>query len=437
MNPRESVNSGDIAPSPVQNIVLSDKTLAPGYTSAQTVSVLTGASIMLTMSMGMRQSFGLFVAPVTQDLGITVADFTLAIALQNLTWGLSQPLIGAFADRLGCRLMCILGSLLYAAGLGLTMMAESALALWIGLGVMVGLALACTGLSLALAASARSVSPARRSVTLGTISAFGSIGTFIAAPLAQGLIDSSGWIMAMVGFLAMCAVMIPAAFLTGAGDKTEMRNAKAAGASANMPLRDVLIEAWKHKGYVTMAVAYFVCGLQLIFIAAHLPAYLEICGQSPTLGAMALGVIGGFNAIGCYIIGWLGGKFPKHILLGTVYLLRSAFIVIYFLLPATPTTTLIFAAVMGLLWLGVAPLVTGLVGQIFGLRNVATLTGVAFFCHQTGSFVGAWGAGLLFVAFGNYDLAWQIGVLIGIIAGTAQLFMDDRPTPRMSGAVPA
>ncbi len=437
MNPRESVNSGDIAPSPVQNIVLSDKTLAPGYTSAQTVSVLTGASIMLTMSMGMRQSFGLFVAPVTQDLGITVADFTLAIALQNLTWGLSQPLIGAFADRLGCRLMCILGSLLYAAGLGLTMMAESALALWIGLGVMVGLALACTGLSLALAASARSVSPARRSVTLGTISAFGSIGTFIAAPLAQGLIDSSGWIMAMVGFLAMCAVMIPAAFLTGAGDKTEMRNAKAAGASANMPLRDVLIEAWNHKGYVTMAVAYFVCGLQLIFIAAHLPAYLEICGQSPTLGAMALGVIGGFNAIGCYIIGWLGGKFPKHILLGTVYLLRSAFIVIYFLLPATPTTTLIFAAVMGLLWLGVAPLVTGLVGQIFGLRNVATLTGVAFFCHQTGSFVGAWGAGLLFVAFGNYDLAWQIGVLIGIIAGTAQLFMDDRPTPRMSGAVPA
>jgi MFS family permease len=204
-----------------------------------------------------------------------------------------------------------------------------------------------------------------------------------------------------------------------------------------MPLRDVLIEAWNHKGYVTMAVAYFVCGLQLIFIAAHLPAYLEICGQSPTLGAMALGVIGGFNAIGCYIIGWLGGKFPKHILLGTVYLLRSAFIVIYFLLPATPTTTLIFAAVMGLLWLGVAPLVTGLVGQIFGLRNVATLTGVAFFCHQTGSFVGAWGAGLLFVAFGNYDLAWQIGVLIGIIAGTAQLFMDDRPTPRMSGAVPA
>ncbi len=413
-------------------------TSAPGYTSAQTISVLTGASLMLTMSMGMRQSFGLFVLPVTQDLGISVADFTLAIAIQNFTWGLTQPLIGAFADRFGCRMMCILGSLLYAAGLGVTMMAQGPIALWIGLGVMVGLALACTGLSLALAASARAVSALKRSVTLGTISAAGSIGTFISAPLAQGLIDSDGWLMAMVGFLGLCVVMIPAAFFTGAGDETQHKMVKAStGSDAGMSLKQVLTEAWQHKGYVTMAVAYFVCGLQLIFIAAHLPAYLEICGQSPTLSAQALGVIGGFNAIGCYILGWMGGKYPKHILLGSVYILRSGFIVVYFLLPATPTTTLIFAAVMGLLWLGVAPLVTGLVGQIFGLRNMATLTGIAFFCHQTGSFFGAWGAGLLFDAMGNYDLAWQIGVAIGVIAGMAQMFMNDTPTPRMTGAVPA
>ena len=186
-----------------------------------------------------------------------------------------------------------------------------------------------------------------------------------------------------------------------------------------------------------MAVAYFVCGLQLIFIAAHLPAYLEICGQSPTLSAQALGVIGGFNAIGCYILGWMGGKYPKHILLGSVYILRSAFIVVYFLLPATPTTTLIFAAVMGLLWLGVAPLVTGLVGQIFGLRNMATLTASPFSVIRPAHLFGAWGAGLLFDAMGNYDLAWQIGVAIGVIAGTAQMFMNDTPTPRMTRAVPA
>ena len=411
---------------------------SPEYTSAQTISVLTGASLMLTMSMGMRQSFGLFVNPVTQDLGITVADFTLAIALQNLTWGLSQPLIGAIADRLGCRMMTILGSFLYAAGLGVTMVATGPIALWIGLGVMVGLALACTGLSLALAASARAVSSLKRSVTLGTISAFGSIGTFIAAPLAQGMINSDGWLFAMVGFLGLCAVMIPAAFFTGAGDqvfKDKIGDGQNIDASVNMSLREVLLEAWEHKGYVTMAVAYFVCGLQLIFITAHLPVYLELCGQSPALGAQALAVIGGFNAVGCYVLGWLGGKFPKQILLGGVYILRSSFIVVYFLLPATPITTLIFAAVMGFLWLGVAPLVTGLVSQIFGLRNMATLTGIAFLCHQTGSFIGAWGAGLLFDAKGNYDLAWQIGVLIGITAGLFQVFMNDKPTPRIGGTV--
>ena len=412
---------------------MTDTTSQAGYSSAQTIAVLTGASVMLTMSMGMRQSFGLFVAPVTQDLGITVADFTLAIAIQNLTWGLSQPFIGAFADKFGCRMMTVFGSLLYAAGLGVTMMAEGPVALCIGLGFMIGLALACTALSLALSASARAVSAVKRSITLGTVSAAGSIGTFIAAPLAQGLITSDGWLMAMVGFLGLCVVMIPAAFFVGAGDKTAMQMARTSTASdAHLSLKEVLAEAWQHKGYVTMAVAYFVCGLQLIFIAAHLPTYLELCGQSPTLSAQALGVIGGFNAIGCYILGWMGGKYPKHVLLGSVYILRSAFIVVYFLLPATPTTTLVFAAVMGLLWLGVAPLVTGLVGQIFGLRYMATLTGLAFFCHQTGSFFGAWGAGLIFDALGNYDLAWQIGVAIGVTAGIAQIFMDDKPTPRMN-----
>ena len=335
--------------------------------------------------------------------------------------------------KFGCRMMTVFGSLLYAAGLGVTMIAEGPVALWIGLGFMVGLALACTALSLALSASARAVSAVKRSITLGTISAAGSIGTFIAAPLAQGLIVSDGWLMAMVGFLGLCVVMIPAAFFVGAGDKTAMQMARTSTASdAHLSLKEVLAEAWQHKGYVTMAVAYFVCGLQLIFIAAHLPTYLELCGQSPTLSAQALGVIGGFNAIGCYILGWMGSKYPKHVLLGSVYILRSAFIVVYFLLPATPTTTLIFAAVMGLLWLGVAPLVAGLVGQIFGLRYMATLTGLAFFCHQTGSFFGAWGAGLIFDALGNYDLAWQIAVAIGVTAGIAQIFIDDKPTPRMN-----
>jgi MFS family permease len=409
-----------------------------GYTSAQTVAVLTGASVMLTMSMGMRQSWGLFIAPVTQDLGISVADFTLAIALQNLVWGVTQPVIGAFADKFGCRVITVFGTLLYAAGIGVTMMATDAAMLIVGLGVMIGLALSCTALSLALAASARAVSPARLSVVLGTISAAGSIGSFIAAPLAQGLIASHGWLMAMVAFLGLCAVMLPAAFFTGAGDKTAAEIQKHSTArDATLTLKQVLWEASRHKGYVTTAVAYFVCGLQLIFLATHLPNYLAICGQSPELGALALGVIGGFNAIGCYILGWMGGRYPKHVLLGLVYILRSAFIVIYFLLPATPTTTLVFAALMGLLWLGVAPLVTGLIGEIFGLRYVATLSGVAFFFHQAGSFIGVWGAGLIVDSLGSYDLAWQIGVVIGVAAGIAQIFADDKPTPQIAAPATA
>jgi MFS family permease len=407
---------------------------------AQTVAVLVGASVMLTMSMGMRQSFGLFVAPVTRDIGVSVADFTLAIAVQNFTWGLTQPFVGALADRFGCRRMTVAGSMLFAAGLGVTMMARGPVGLLLGLGVMVGLALSCTALSLALAASARVVSPAKRSLVLGTVSAAGSIGSFVAAPLAQGLIVAHGWQAALIGFLGLCAVMLPAAFFAGAGDGAPRQHSQAAAAgrrddrSGGQSLKAALAEAGGHGGYITMSIAFFVCGLQLVFLSTHLPAYLALCGLSPGLGAEALAVIGGFNAAGCYLLGWLGGKFPKHILLGLVYILRSGAIVVYFMLPATPTSTLVFAAVMGLLWLGVAPLVNGLVAQIFGLRYMATLTGISFLSHQAGSFLGAWGGGLLFDATGSYDLAWQIGVGIGLTAGIAQIFMNDRPTPRMAAA---
>ncbi|OFZ72952.1 MAG: MFS transporter [Betaproteobacteria bacterium RBG_16_64_9] len=402
---------------------------------AQTIAVLTGASIMLTMSMGMRQSFGLFVTPITQDVGVSVSDFTFALAVQNIVWGMTQPFTGAIADRFGCRTITVLGSLLFTAGLIVTMLATGSVTLLIGMGLMIGLAMSCVSLSLALAATARVVSPAKRSLTLGAVSAAGSLGSFVAAPLAQGLIVSYSWQIAIVGFLALCAVMIPAAFFTGVNDKGVPRPLPGAmDRHAGQSLKAALSEAGRHRGYVTMAIAFFVCGLQLVFITTHLPAYLALCGQSPQLSATALAVIGGFNAIGCYLLGWLGGKFPKQYLLGGVYIMRSLFIIVYFSSPATPTSTVIFAAAMGLLWLGTAPLVSGLIAQIFGLGYMATLSGVAFFSHQLGSFIGAWGGGLIFDAMGSYDLAWQIGVAIGVSAGIAQLFMDDRPTPRMATA---
>ena len=404
--------------------------LAPGFTSAQTISVLAGSSVMLTMSMGMRQSWGLFSVPITQDLGISIADFMLAIAIQNLVWGMTQPLIGAYADKFGCRLVAILGTLLYAAGIGVTMAATGTLMLIIGLGVMVGIAMSCTALMLALAASARAVSATKRTLILGIISAMGSVGSFIAAPLAEGLIASHGWLIAMIAFLGLCVVMLPGAFFAGSGDKaTAEVNRNSTQPDAALTLRGVLKDASQHTGYVITAVAFFVCGLQLIFIAMHLPNYLALCGQAPWLGATALGVIGAFNALGCYLLGWLGTKYPKNVILGIVYILRSVFIVIYFVLPANPATTLVFAAIMGVLWLGVAPLVTGFVTQIFGLKYVATLTGIAFFFHQVGSFIGVWGAGLIVDALGSYDLAWQIAVIIGLAAGTAQIFADDRSKP--------
>ncbi|MCC7428017.1 MAG: MFS transporter [Alphaproteobacteria bacterium] len=391
---------------------------------------------MTSISMGMRQSFGLFMTPFTQDVGVSVADFTFALAVQNIVWGVTQPFIGAAADRFGCRAITVAGSLLFTLGLLVTMLASGPVSLLVGMGLLIGLAMSCVSLSLALAASARVVSPARRSMTMGLVSSAGSIGSFIAAPLAQGLIVNFDWKVGLAGFIGLCAAMIPASWFVGAADpKAPARPLPGAiDRDAGLSLRGALAEAANHRGYVVMAIAFFVCGLQLVFLTTHLPSYLAICGQSPELSATALATIGGFNAVGCYLLGWLGGRFPRQYLLGGVYILRSLFFVAYFMFPPNPVTTVIFSAAMGLLWLGTAPLVTGLIGHLFGLRYMAMLSGVAFFSHQLGSFVGAWGGGLLFDAMGTYDLAWKVGVAIGLSAGIAQLFMDIRPTPRMAAA---
>ncbi|HEX9465783.1 MAG TPA: MFS transporter [Alphaproteobacteria bacterium] len=395
---------------------------------------------MLSISMGMRQSLGLFMTPITHDLGITVSDYTFALAIQNIAWGLTQPLVGAYADRFGCRPVTIAGAVLYALGILATIYATGPVSLILGAGVLIGFALSCTASNLAMTASARAVSATSRSMVLGIISAAGSLGTFFAAPLAQNLIVSNGWQVALVGFLALTAAMLPAAFFAGQADKVP-RGAAQRGAGdaddSNMTMRGVLQAASRHRGYVTMALAFFVCGLQLVFLTTHLPTYLAICGMDPMLSAKALATIGGFNVLGCYVLGWLGGRYPKHVLLGLVYVLRSLTLAAYFMLPATPASTLVFAAIMGLLWLGVAPLVNGLVAQMFGLRFMATLTGIAFFSHQVGSFLGAWGGGLIYDTLGSYDRAWQIGVVIGIMAGIAQMLAGDRRPRGLLEAAPA
>lgn len=406
-------------------------------TRAQSWAILGGAAVMLSLAMGMRQSWGLFQPHMIRDIGITAADFSLAIAIQNIVWGITQPFVGMFADRHGIRPVVLFGVTIYAVGIVMSIMAHSVLVFTVGAGVVVGLALSCTASNLAMNVTARTATAANRMVAMGTVSAIGSLGLTIASPLAQTLITTSGWQVAMVGFLGLVAVMVPAAFFAGGADKIEVETASGVPQSVTQAVK----EAMGHSGYVVLAIAFFVCGLQLVFITTHLPTYLAICGMDPSVGANALALVGLFNVIGSYLFGWLGGRYSKRMLLGGIYLLRSLCITAYFLLPPTPASTLVFAAAMGTLWLGVVPLVSGLVVHLFGLRYMATLSGIAFFSHQVGSFVGAWGGGLIYNSLGSYDRAWQGAVAIGILAGLFQMTMNVRPSARIaaerSRAVPA
>jgi predicted MFS family arabinose efflux permease len=221
--------------------------------------------------------------------------------------------------------------------------------------------------------------------------------------------------------------MLPAAWIGSRADKLP----NGLPTDRELTLLGALDEARRHPGYVVMAMAFFVCGLQLVFLTTHLPTYLAQCGMDASYSALLLMLIGGFNVVSSWLFGWLGDRYPKRLLLGGIYLLRSLALALFFMFPPTPLSVVLFGAAMGTLWLGVIPLVNGLVVQLFGLRFLSTLTGIAFLSHQAGSFLGAWGGGYLFDLMGSYDLAWKIGVFVGLVAGTAQLLMNDRPTARM------
>ena len=388
----------------------------------QTRLILIGAAVLLSLGMGIRQSFGLFLTPVTRDLALTAADFTLAVAVQNIVWGISQAPIGAIADRFGLRATMMAGAAIYVVGLAVMAAAQGTPALIIS-GVLIGVALSCVASSLAMTAVARAVSDERRSQTLGVVAAAGSLGTLLVPLATQSLLAHQAWQIGALFFLLLAAAMLPAAFWAGGADRMPGRGV------AKMTMREVIGKAARHRPFLVMSGAYFVCGLNLVFLATHLPTYLAICGQDPMLSAAALAVIGGTNCIGSLGAGWLGARYPKHILLGLLYILRAGVFTAYFVMPPTPASTLVFAAAMGMLWLSVAPLVSGLVAEMFGTRYMATLLGIAFVMHQVGSSLGAWGGGLIFDITGSYDRAWQIGVLIGFTAGIVQILAGG-PTRR-------
>jgi MFS family permease len=399
-----------------------------GYTNM----ILIGAAVLLSLGMGIRQSLGLFLTPVTRDLAVSAADFTLAVAVQNIVWGLSQAPVGAMADRFGLRVTLIAGAAIYILGLGIFVAAGGVAALVVS-GAFIGVALSCTASSLSMTATARAVSEEKRSRTLGIVSAAGSLGTLLIPLTTQTLLANFSWQIGALFFLGLAIAMLPAGFCAGGADHMPARG------GPRVSMREMLGQAMRHRPFLVMSGAYFVCGLNLVFLATHLPTYLAICGQDPMLSAEALAVIGGMNCLGSLAAGWLGGRYPKHILLGFLYILRAFVFTAYFVMPPTPGSTLLFAAAMGMLWLSVAPLVSGLVAEMFGTRYMATLLGISFVMHQVGSSLGAWGGGLVFDLTGSYDRAWQIGVLIGFTAGVVQILAggptrrDDRvPEPRLA-----
>jgi predicted MFS family arabinose efflux permease len=384
--------------------------------------VLSG--VIISLCMGLRQSLGLFMRPMTADLGISAATFGFSIALQNIIWGVSQPFVGALADRYGPRPILIVTALMYAAGLLLMIVATSFPGAMEIAGFLIGVGTAGAGFGVLIGTISRATPPEKRSQTVGLVAAAGSLGTMVIAPLGQWLIDGYGWQTAMVGFAVIAGSM---AILSLPIREQAPLPATARGAQR---LGDALRDAMAHRGYLFMTLAFFACGFQLVFITTHLPAYLQLCGVAPGVAASALGLIGLFNAVGTYMFGLLGARYSQKHLLALIYLLRTLFIVLFLLFPVSATSTLIFAAAMGFLWLGVAPLVTGIIGRVFGLTHFNTLYGIVFLSHQVGSFFGAWMGGLVFDRFGNYNFAWGALIAIGVIAFTLQWLMDERP-PRV------
>jgi MFS family permease len=402
------------------------RTIAPSRSQAQLI--LVGAALLLILGMGIRQSFGLFVEPVTRDLAVTVADFTLALAIQNIVWGLSQAPVGAIADRFGLRIPMLAGAAIYVVGLGVMAAAQGELALIIT-GALTGVALACTASSLAMTACARVVSAERRSMMFGMVSAAGAIGMLVIPLVTQAVLARAPWQTGILFFVLLAIAMLPAAYWAGGADTIPGTG------TATKSMREVLGQAIRNRPFLVMSGAYLVCGLNLMFLGTHLPAYLAVCGQDPMLGAGALAVIGGTSAIGSLVTGWLGGRYPKHILLGLLYILRSTMFVAYFMLPPTHASTLLFAAAMGLLWWpGLMPLIAGLIADIFGTRYMTTLLGMSFVVHQIGSSIGTWGGGLIFDLSGSYDAAWQIGALMGLAAGVVQIVAGG-PTRRQGAQI--
>lgn len=385
--------------------------------------ILLGASLILALSLGIRHGFGLFLPPMSAEFGWGREVFAFAIALQNLIWGLTQPFTGALADRFGARSTVIVGGILYAIGLGFMGLADSAVSLSLSAGVLIGIGLSGTSFSVILGAVGRAVPMEKRSMAMGLAAAAGSFGQFAMLPGTLGLISWLGWSVALMALGLLVALIIPLAAM--------LKDTPLASTGPEQTLGEALREACAHSGFWLLALGFFVCGFQVVFIGVHLPAYLVDQHLPALVGTTVLALVGLFNIFGTYIAGLLGGRMSKPRLLSALYLARAVVILAFILTPLSVWSAYAFGVAMGLLWLSTVPLTNGTVATLFGVRNLSMLGGIVFLFHQLGAFLGGWMGGYLYDHTGSYDLVWQIAILLSLLAAALNWPVREQPVARL------
>lgn len=393
------------------------------YRRKQTVVAILCASVVVMLSSGIRSSFGLFLTPITETLSTGRENFSIALALNNLVFGL--PLVGLLSDRIGARWVVIAGAVLFAAGLVLVTFVSTTMGLALALGLLVGIALSATTYVVVLGAVAQMIAEGQRSRVFGLITATGSTGMFVLPPLAQFLLSRLGWQGAFYALAAVAGVVAFLAFGLPKRPGTQLHGLQQP--HLDEPFLNVLKRAARHSSFLLLTTGFFVCGFHVAFIASHLPAYLGDKGLPEFVSAGALALVGAFNIVGSMTFGWLGDRFPRKYMLSLIYLGRSVVILLFLLAPLTRASALVFGGAIGFLWLATVPLTSGAVALFFGARYLSTLYGISFFSHQIGAFLGVWLGGRIYDTSGSYMPIWIAGIALGIFAAIVHIPIVERP----------
>ncbi|MDA0787583.1 MAG: MFS transporter [Proteobacteria bacterium] len=396
----------------------------------QQIFVMCAGAGLLAVVLGVRQVFGLFLVPMTIDLGWSREIFGIAMGLQNLVWGASQPFIGGLADRYGSGRVIVGGALCYALGVLGMASAVTPTELLISGGVLIGLGMSGVGMAVVFGAIARMVVPEKRTYAMAIVSTIGALGPFLLPPVTQLVIGNFGWQFALLAMAVIVMLMIPL------GGMMRGKAEEEAGV-ATQNWMQALGEARKNRGYLLLVAGFFVCGFHVTFIGTHLPGFVAWCGLAASVGGWALFAIGGGNILGTYTAGLLSNRFRQKNLLALIYLARAALIAWMMVMPKTAPVILIFSGVFGLLWLSTVPLTSGVVAKMFGARHLGLLFGIVFFSHQIGAFLGAWLGGLNFDVTGNYNAVWYTSILLGLLAAALHWPIRDEPAARLSASQPA